>query len=185
MREFSLPVAKLLGLSSDGPNVNKTIWRNVSEMLKEQGFPGLMSFIPCNLHVIHNAFRKGLDIFGAHAESLAIDLFYWFKSSAARREDWSLTMAELELDEKLFIRHIESRWQSLIPAFERIIVKWDATKQHFLEELPKNARESKCEKQLTSNERYRRISHKLGSKILQAQLHFLCSVGPLFQKMPT
>ena len=144
-----------------------------------------MTFLPCNLHIIHNAFKKHLDEYGLEAENLAIELFYWFKVSAARREDWVTTMTDLGLEDKLFIRHVQSRWLSLVPALERIATKWDATKRHFLTELPKLATESKTLKQLEDNERYKKISSKLRSNHVLIQIQFLCAVAPIFQKMLT
>ena len=32
--------------------------------------PGVLDFEPCNLHTVHNAFRKGLNCFGSDAEEL-------------------------------------------------------------------------------------------------------------------
>ena len=54
-----MPQSKLLNLGSDGSNVNKTIWSNINEELKALGLSGLLPFVPCNMHVVHNSFRKG------------------------------------------------------------------------------------------------------------------------------
>ena len=81
---YQLPLSGLISLSSDGPNVNKTIWNTVNKVLVDEGLPGLMPFIPCNIHVVHNAFRAGLNSYGEASEELAIDLFYWLKSSPSR-----------------------------------------------------------------------------------------------------
>ena len=35
---YQLPFAKLISITSDGPNVNKTIWHNVIEWTKEAGY---------------------------------------------------------------------------------------------------------------------------------------------------
>lgn len=128
-----------------------------------------MTFIPCNLHTVHNAFQKGLDRYGSDAENLTINLYYWFKTSSARRNNWASMMLDLELYDKLFLRHVQTRWLSLLPALDGMIEKWDAMKHYFLKEA-KLAREAKCEKQLTANERYDRISAKLSSDSLDSGL---------------
>ena len=53
-----LPWRNLFNISTDGPNINRAIWRFFNDDLKEQGFNGLLPFLPCSLHIIHNGFRK-------------------------------------------------------------------------------------------------------------------------------
>ena len=42
---FQFPLSGLISLSSDGPNVNKTIWSAINKVLLDQGLPGLLPFI--------------------------------------------------------------------------------------------------------------------------------------------
>ena len=56
-------------------NVNKTVWDYLNQHLTECRLPGMVSFIPCNLHVVHNAFRKGLSEFEDDTDS-----WFWFCS---------------------------------------------------------------------------------------------------------
>ena len=51
-----LPWKKLFNISSDGPNINKAIWREFNAKLKALGYKGLINLITCTLHVVHNAF---------------------------------------------------------------------------------------------------------------------------------
>lgn len=83
---FEMPLAQLISLGSDGPNV-KTIWKAVQSHLKTAELPGLITFVPCSLHTVHNSFRKGLHVYGENAEQLAIDIFQWFKTHICQRED--------------------------------------------------------------------------------------------------
>lgn len=93
----------------------------MNKEMKKHGFPGLMTFIPCNLHTVHNAFQKGLDRYGSDAENLTINLYYWFKTSSARRNNWASMMLDLELYDKLFLRHVQTRWLSLLPALDGML----------------------------------------------------------------
>lgn len=63
-----------MALCSDSPNVTKAIWRNTNESLVEANQPALVDISTCNLHVIHNSFGKGVDVYGRDVEELAIDL---------------------------------------------------------------------------------------------------------------
>ena len=45
-------------LSADGTNINKAIFRNLDENLKEKGFKELLGFFNCPLDIMLNVFRK-------------------------------------------------------------------------------------------------------------------------------
>lgn len=70
-------------LGSDGPNVNKSIWAKVNSKSIEFGHTGLVDVGMCNIHVVHNAFGKGLDKFGREVEELVIDLHSFFRYSSS------------------------------------------------------------------------------------------------------
>ena len=78
---LSVPWLRLCNISTDRPNSNKAIFRNLDENLKEKGFKGLLEFLNCPLHITHNAFRKLIINIGETAEQLAFDLQAWFKVS--------------------------------------------------------------------------------------------------------
>jgi hypothetical protein len=158
---YQLPLAQLISLGSDGPNVNKTIWNLINEHMKTNGLHGILPFIPCNLHIVHNAFRQGLNIFGEQAEQLVLDLFFFLKASPCRKEDFFETQLGLGLDSGLFIKHVQSRWLTLIPAVKRVLICWDAVEKYFLIELPRIMAKEKKEASLKNNERYKRICQKI------------------------
>ena len=85
---YQMLLAQLISLGSDGPNVNKTIWGLVNGHAKASGLHGVLPFIPCNLHIVHNALRQGLNVFGEQAEQFVLDLFLFLKASPCRREDF-------------------------------------------------------------------------------------------------
>ena len=58
-QKYPLPWDALADLSSDGPNINHKQWRLLDTKLKEMGHNGLLPFISCTIHVVHNAFHKG------------------------------------------------------------------------------------------------------------------------------
>lgn len=87
---------QLICLGSDGANMNKTgiwIWNCIDNHMIVMGLSGLLPFIyvPCNLQVIHNAFREGLNEFGNEVEHLVINL-YIFKASRCRKKDVLATL---------------------------------------------------------------------------------------------
>ena len=59
--------------------INKSIWKLLNEELCSNHFNGLLPFINCTLHTVHNAFGKAIVVLGEDAEHLAFDLHAWFK----------------------------------------------------------------------------------------------------------
>ena len=71
-KKDNVPVPQLLTLGSDGPNVNKTIWRELEQKIRRANpdFQGFVDFGTCNNHIVHNSFGKGLDKSGKDGEQL-------------------------------------------------------------------------------------------------------------------
>ena len=171
-------MSKFLNIGSDGPVVNKTIWNYLDEEKVRRGIPGLMQFIPSNIHVAHNAFKEGLCAYGSQPKELAIDLFYCFWQFPCRRDDFAKVQEKVGFLEQMFTRHIQCRWLTLIPAVARVAQNWDALVQYFLTELPM----SKPWKQIQKNEKYIRIARKLNDASMKVEMEFLIELEPLFQK---
>ena len=134
-----IPVDRMVSLIHDGPNVNKTIFRRLNEMITEEypEYPGLIELGSCSIHIVHNAFEDGLGQFGKEIDQLCLDLHLLFKYSAARREDFRKVQTELELVPASFQQHTEVRWLSLGPGINRILEQWDGITQ-FVTELSKD-----------------------------------------------
>ena len=79
--EYDIPWERLFYVSSDGPNINKAVWRNLNKKSKDKGCKGLVPLIVCTLGTMHNAFRKGTSVGGFRemAERLTFDLHALFK----------------------------------------------------------------------------------------------------------
>ena len=88
--ENNIPVDKLITLVRDGPNANKAIMRKIEQTMKDEHpeFKGFVDLWSCVVHVVHNSFVKGLDMYGKDIDHLCLDLHAIFKYSAARREDY-------------------------------------------------------------------------------------------------
>lgn len=61
-RADGIDIRKLLMLSRDNPNVNKTIEKMTDDEMKRHDAE-LLHIGACNLHVIHNAFKAGLNLY--------------------------------------------------------------------------------------------------------------------------
>ena len=79
-------------------------------------------------------------MFTNEISEFVIDLHWWFKQSAARREDFEAVQQELGLAQHTFLKHVESRWLSLLPAVVRALEQFQALEKYFLLDLPRKQR---------------------------------------------
>ncbi|CAF1374499.1 unnamed protein product [Didymodactylos carnosus] len=76
-RSDGIDIKKLLMLSRDNPNVNKTIEKMIGDEMKKLGAE-LLQVGVCNLHVVHNAFKAGEEARRLLAELSAADRTTFF-----------------------------------------------------------------------------------------------------------
>ena len=139
---LKLPLSKLLCLSADGPNVNKSIKSKIDSAVKEAGAPGLVDVGFCYIHFIDNAFKAGNQMFGFEALDFAMNIFYWFHMYPARDEELKQIQDDENMENLKFFRHVDSRWLTLAPALQRINEQLPAVKQYFLEYIPNHEKRS-------------------------------------------
>ena len=174
LEEDKVNLSSILTLSSDGPNVNKNIFRAVNTSLKGAGNPGMINIGTCNLHVVHNSFCKALEAYGIPVNDLAVDIHSFFKISSARREDFKFIQLEEEVETYTFLRHVPSWWLTLGPVVDRLIEQWEPLQKYFTDlanKDPKNAPTSSA---------FKRSCTRLQNKQTLVELHFLQSVTPLY-----
>ena len=87
----------LMNLGMDGPNVNKKFSKNLKKALDAKEDTSFIDIGSCNLHAVNNCFGKAVELLKKQdidLDQFVIDLHFFFKLSAARREDY-LKMSEL------------------------------------------------------------------------------------------
>ena len=79
-------------------------------------------------------------------------MHYWFKYTPCKCEDFLKLEQEMnmEINQNLFLCHINSRWLTLLPAIERVLAQLLAAQKYFLDFLPHK-----------KNKRYIRIQNLL------------------------
>ena len=70
LQQSGLSSRFLLPLSSDGPNVKKSIKQSINNKLEEHFKRQLVDTGSCQIHVAHNSFRKGIEAYGEAIENL-------------------------------------------------------------------------------------------------------------------
>ena len=180
MVEDGLPVDQMATLVRDGPNVNKTIFRNMNKLIQEDHpqFTGLVDLGSCTIHTVHNAFNKGMEQHGREIDQLCVDLFSLLKYSAARREDFKAKQIEMDLEVVNFIQHTEVRWLSIGPAVQRVLEQWDAICA-FVSDLAKDP------KKVPKSVNYKRLYSMLGTKenaVTRVSVEFLHNCISVFEQ---
>jgi hypothetical protein len=176
LEKNAIPLKLLLSLGMDGPNVNKSIKGKIDKLKKEKGLATLVMCPPsCLIHTCHNSFVKGMKEFGLESEELATQIFYFFKRSPTRRHDLIDIQEALGLDEKMAMRHLPSRWLTLVPTLERIIEMKEPLVV-MLKDLVKSDKDVAQDKE----SKVQVMVRSLQSRKVEAQMEFLVGVKPLF-----
>lgn len=119
--ESGLYVHNMVQVSMDGPNVNWKFLKLLQEKLKQKHNSNLINIGSCGLHIVHNSFKSGAEVTGWNISSFLSGLYYLFKDSPARREDFTKVTGCSMLPLK-FVSH---RWFENVPVCERAILLWD------------------------------------------------------------
>ena len=161
---------------SDGPNVNKKVERLMNElMIKERGKP-LLLVGSCNIHILHNAFLKGIDKLGEDASELIYCVHHFFHGWPARTEDMEKIQTDLGLPTHRFLKHVSSRWLTLEAAADRLLEQWPAVVEYFLNFIPKKR------VPLSKKSWYLKIYRLLTKSTMKAEVLFAASSANIFTK---
>ncbi len=135
LSDDGLSLTKMIMLSTDGPNVNKSLRNKLIDAQKDLGCPPLVDVGSCNLHTIHNSFKAGVNsVSHWSVEEFLTDIFYYFKNFPSRQEDYRELCATFNGEDSIrkFTRFVESRWLSMSPVTVRILENWECLCQYFL-----------------------------------------------------
>ena len=87
--KVKLQLQLILHLGMDGPNVNLRFKQLLNTSLEVKNLNTSILLIgTCPLHIVHNAFRAGVNKLNFSIDSFAIDVNFFFKLSAGRRADY-------------------------------------------------------------------------------------------------
>lgn len=168
-----LSLRNLFSLCSDGPNVNKKVFRLLNAELVELRNIGLIDIGTCNLHVVNNAFHAGLKEFGEQVADLAVAIKYFFKDRSSRAHDYEQCQKIKKVPKHKFIKHVTSRWLTLEQAAERLLEQWPAVLEYFLKFIPK-------EKSIEKTSTYKTIKNIITKPFIKEEIMFVIDSAKLF-----
>ena len=122
LNSMKLSTAWLINIGMDGISVNQSFLRQLASDLSKKGRQ-FIDIGSCPLHIANNAFKKalvGLKVVD-DVDQIATDLHFFFKLSAARREDYKLMEEITEVTAFYMKKHVESRWLSIDRPLVRIL----------------------------------------------------------------
>lgn len=172
----NLPLKKLLMLGSDGPNVNKAVFKLMNEEVKLVRSQSLLNIGTCFIHKVHNAFLKGLDEFGHQTADFVIALHNFIHKYPNREEDFVQIQIKLKLPTVKIPKHASVRWLSLKSCLQIIIKQIPAIEEYFLVFIPKSR------KNIAETKLYGMISTFLKEKFYKVELKFLLSMCQIFTR---
>lgn len=91
----------------------------------------------CDIHIVHNAFKKGLDVFGSNVANLMVNVHYFFDGEPLRSQEYEDIQTKLGMGHHRFIKHLSSRWLTLLDSVSRFIEEWIPVNEYFLQFIPK------------------------------------------------
>lgn len=159
-----LDLKKLLQISMDGPAVNWSFYETLQKELKKEYNIECLSVGSCGLHILNNAFRKGATATGWDITSVLVAVYYLFKDSPARREDFLSTCEH----KKLPLKFCNHRWLENAPVCLRLYEIWEDLKTYV--KLVDNKTYSKI-----TSKSYETLKNAVNDKLMPVKfLFFIC-----------
>ncbi|KAJ0174761.1 hypothetical protein K1T71_009869 [Dendrolimus kikuchii] len=114
LQENSLSLSSVSSFSADNASVNYGIHNS------------------CKCLILHNCNKHALKALQFDVESLVLKVYSEFSAFAKRTAKLKEFFAHLEY--KCILRHVPTRWLSLLPALDRLILNWPVLEAYFLNE---------------------------------------------------
>ena len=127
--ENGLDMRFVTSYSADNASVNFGCKSSVFTRFKEEN--NLIIKANCNAHVVHNMTKHGMEQLTVDIESIVLKIFAHFPGSAKRRADLIEFCNYVQCEFQEILRHVTTRWLSLVPAIERILKVYNALISYF------------------------------------------------------
>ena len=161
----SIPWKNAVGFTSDSASVMVGLRNSVLSRVREKQ-PQIFN-LACVCHLAALAAASGLKALPFYVDNLLIDIYYHFKHSSKRCQEFAEVLEDFEdILPVHILKHCTTRWLSLEKAIKRLLLLWPALHAYFDRQSEGNA-----------NERVRRISKFLSS--VQTKLFVAFVLRPL------
>ena len=169
LHEHNIPWDNCVGVGVDNCSVN--MGRHNSIMTRIRGVNSRVYFMGCPCHIAHNAASNAADFLRKDTkfdvEELLIDIFFWFDKSTKRKSSLQEYCCFCDIEYRKIIKHVSTRWLSLLTAIERVLKQFSGLKSYFMSES-------------FSQARFIRLGDNFSNPMTEIYLLFYQSVLPIF-----
>jgi len=124
MSNLGLNWQKVSSFSADNANCNfgnnKSLFQNIKKLNEN------VIKANCHAHIIHNMAKYALNNLDIDIENIVLKIYGHFSVSAKRRDNLKEFHDFVKTEFKEILRHVPTRWLSLQPCIERILLSWKA-----------------------------------------------------------
>ncbi|KAE8749481.1 hypothetical protein FOCC_FOCC003747 [Frankliniella occidentalis] len=169
---------KMLQISMDGPSVNFSMLKDYQKELKEDhGGTTLVDIGSCGLHVVHGAFKTGVETTTWELKEFLISLHYLFYKSPARRGHFTKTTGSMEFP----VPFCFTRWVENDKAGSRAIAMLPHLRT-WVEEVQREGRANPLNK---GHKNFDRVTRALNDRLLLPKLSFFVSTAKMVEPFLT
>lgn len=143
LSQHNLSFDRVSGLSADNTNANFGIHHSLYKNI-EHVVPNLVKG-NCHAHIVHNTVKHAMNFFRIDVENIILKIYSHFSVSAVRREELKKFVAAVEGEWHELKRHVGTRWLSLLPCVDNILLNWKPLSDYFIslgEECPTHIQNS-------------------------------------------
>lgn len=130
MEKYKLSFHNVSGLSADNTNanfgVNHSLFTNMRDLV-----PDLIKG-NCHAHIVHNCMRHAMSFLSYDIENVILKIYAHFCHSAVKREELKKFIESVDGDFHEVKRHVGTRWLSLLPCIDTLLLNWKAIRSYFV-----------------------------------------------------
>lgn len=178
LERLGLDIKNVVSFSADNTNANFGKHRSAYTLLRDKN-PSLLK-AGCLAHVLSNTFKFALNKLNYDVEGVVLKIYSHFQASSLRREDLKEFVEYAQLHWVELVKHVPTRWLSLGPAIDKVLLVYPALMSYFL------ASSDSCSKSLQNllfldDFGEEQMPNTEFSK-MALYLHFCANVCALFEK---
>lgn len=130
MDSYNLSFNQVSGLSADNCNANFGIHHSLYTNIKKE-VPNLIKG-NCHAHIVHNTVKHAMGYLICDIENIVLKIYSHFSVSACRRDELKKFVSMVDGEFHEIKRHIGTRWLSLLPAIDTLLLNWEPICNYFI-----------------------------------------------------
>lgn len=172
MDSYNLSFNQVSGLSADNCNANYGIHHSLYTNIKKEA-PDLIKG-NCHAHIVHNTVKYAMGYLIFDIENIILKIYSHFSVSACRREELKKFVSMVDGEFHEIKRHIGTRWLSLLPAIDTLLLNWAPICNYF---------ESLSDDCPIIIQELLKLSDQQDHEVVEIYLHFTSHMLSIFNKI--